>query len=372
MKTYRNLGGGRLFHAAFLGATLLLALPASADPTPTEVAMARRLFVQASELEAESKFAEARQKLNEAIAIKETPGIRFHLGYCAEQLGEYVSALVEYERALDLIRGGVKAPDVQRLAAPARERVQARVAQLTLRLPADARDASVELDGRRMAPALLGQAAPLDPGKHAVLVKAADGRHARLDLELAAGEARSVDVVLERDRAAAAPEQKFPSAAAPKSGAAVPARESAKPHSASASLDSGSAGGLGLREAVLIGEATVTLAALGVGIGYLIARGNARERAEQAQDDVDLLTQGDSSACSEGNTAVRASCDDLESAISDYDRAGLISTVGFVAAGVGAASAALTFALWPAQGSKTALRISPAASGLGLSASGRF
>src|SRR5688572_26156008 len=66
---------------------------ARAEPSATELSVARKLFQEASELESRDDFEGARKKLRAALEIKDTPGLRFHLGYCAEQLGEFVTAL---------------------------------------------------------------------------------------------------------------------------------------------------------------------------------------------------------------------------------------------------------------------------------------
>ncbi|HEV8244963.1 MAG TPA: hypothetical protein VGP93_04315, partial [Polyangiaceae bacterium] len=267
----------RCFAIACFTGLLFSALPSWADPSPTELAVARRLFNEATELEGKSDFRAARAKLSEAIGIKETAGLRFHLGYCSEQLGELVAALVEYDRALDLVHGGAKAPDVEKALEPAKQRVQARVAQLTLTLPSDVPFAEVELDGQKLAPSVLGHPAPLDPGKHRVEARAPGRKRTELELSLKEGEQRTVELSL------------LAQAPAPKTGAPAPEATPARPTSGAGSRerngveqDSG-ARGVGAREFVLIGETTVALAGLGVGIGYLIARSHARDRVTTAQ-----------------------------------------------------------------------------------------
>jgi hypothetical protein len=355
---------------------LLLSAPrVSAEPTPTELIVARRLFQEATALEERSQWQEARLKLLEALAIKETPGLRFHLGFCNEQRGELVAALIEYDRALDVIRGGARAPDVERLLEPARSRVLGRVAQLTLRLPSDAAGAEVTLDGSKLAPAVVGRPAPVDPGWHQVRVVASENRIAHLELQLAEGEQRTVHIVLKP--ATAAPPAPAAAPMSEKKSAPEPAASSEKkprPVQASTSTELDS-GGLGKREAVLIGESSVALVGLGVGIGYLVVRSSARDRVKAAQEDIDAAASGDSSAsCADADFPNRSSCDDLAVAIDDYDRAGLISTVGFVGAGVGAAATVLTFLIWKPEPAANSAEIAfvPAAGGGSLVFGGGF
>ncbi len=358
------------FHFAFACA-LAVALtlrsgPLLADPSPTELAVARRLFEEASELEGQQRWKDAQGKLAEALAIKETPGLRFHLGYCFEQLGQLVAAQIEYERALDLIRGGAKAPDVQRLAEPAVARVQARVAQLTLRLPADAAGADVSLDGRKLAPGVIGRPAPIDPGRHQLRVTASENRVANLELELREGEQRTLHVVLRRPTQGAGPTP-APAApsAAPQKAPEQKAASSAKANPKATAAAPADSAGIGTREIVLIGEASAALVGLGVGIGYMIVRGDARERVEAAQ--AELPSSND--ACA--GMVTPPACDDLSVALEDYDRAGVISTIGFVGAGVAGAATALTFVLWKPE-KRPALSLGPGPGGPGLTLGSRF
>ncbi|HVJ19470.1 MAG TPA: hypothetical protein VM686_28820, partial [Polyangiaceae bacterium] len=249
--------------------------------------------------------------------------------------------------------------------------VQARVAQLTLRLPADAADAEVSLDGRRLAPAVVGKPAPIDPGRHRVKVTASQNRVAELDLELREGEQRTVHVVLRAAvESAATPPASAPPAAPPEKTASAPAPASAK---VSASQPAGvDSSRIGTREWVLIGEGTAALVGLGVGIGYLAVRSEARERVETAQSEIDALAGGSSSgSCASADFAGRAACNDLEAAIADYDRAGVIATVGFVGAGVAGVATALTFVLWKPE-KRPALSMGPGPGLRGLSVSGSF
>ena len=64
-----------------------LASPVRAEPRAQELEYARRLFDEATALERQSAWREASEKLDAALAIKETPGLHFHRAHCAEQLG---------------------------------------------------------------------------------------------------------------------------------------------------------------------------------------------------------------------------------------------------------------------------------------------
>src|SRR4051812_4399290 len=82
---------------------LLLAKGAlAADVSSPEIALARKLFADARAAEEAKDWQTALSRLREAVSIKETSGLRFHLAYCEEHLGKLVEALVDYERAEDL------------------------------------------------------------------------------------------------------------------------------------------------------------------------------------------------------------------------------------------------------------------------------
>src|SRR5450432_1242199 len=111
--------GSRWFTGLLVCAVAIGARLAHAEPTPAEISTARQAFESAVALEADQKWLEASTKLREALAIKDTPGLRFHLAHCEEQQGLLVEAALDYDRANELLQHGAKAPDVQKLLATA-------------------------------------------------------------------------------------------------------------------------------------------------------------------------------------------------------------------------------------------------------------
>ena len=324
--------------------------------TPAEIAVARRLFREAAKLERQKHWAAAAKKLHGAIDIKETPGLRFHLAYCEEHMGQLVKALVDYDRASEMISDGARAPDVAARLAAARKALKKRVPMLTVTLPENVPTAKLAVDGHAMAPAVAGQPIPLDPGQHTVQVTADGYKPFEATVTLAEGDRKTSAVKLEKS-------QPDPVMTAP---APAPA------------ADTGAkSGGFPLRNAVLIGEGAVTLAGLGVGIGFTVARGKATSRADNAQAAIDQKTgkPGDPSACTNASPDVQTSCDDLKTALSDKDNDGKIATVGFIGAGVGAAATIATWLLWKPAAEEHALAVTVepvAGGGMLYGVSGRF
>jgi hypothetical protein len=264
-----------------LWASLLVAVSSAAEPRAADLETARRLFQEATALERDSAWHEASQKLDAALAIKETPGLHFHRAHCAEQLGELVLAARHYARSEEMIRAGAAAPDVEELLSAARARVLARVPRLTLAFPNEVSGASLEIDGVRVSDPP-GTPVLLDPGRHRIIARAPGRRDFEMEITLVEGQTQTLEVSL----------------AAPKPAPLPPTRAK--------------------------------------GIGFSIARGSASDRIERAQSEVDASSTESTSRC-QGEDPPPA-CAELGTALDDHDRATELATVGFVAAGIGAAA----------------------------------
>jgi hypothetical protein len=327
-------------------APLLVSSPLLAEPSANgDVGEARRLFDEATVLERQSSWREASEKLDAALAIKETPGLHFHRAHCAEQLGELVVAARHYARAEALIRSGAAAPDVEELLAAARVRVLARVPRLVLTLPSDAPDATLEIDGVVVSDEP-GTPVFLEPGRHRIVARAPGRRNFEMEVTLVEGQTQTLEVVL----------------SPPPPGESAPKIRDDGPESDTA--------GFGTREIVLIGEATLTVAGLATGIGYSIAMNAAADRAERLQQSVDASSSEGNHACVSGEPP--PACAELGEAIDDRDRASRFATIGFVAAGVGAVATLTTWALWPSSRKRVSVGVTPSVGGATLSLAGRF
>jgi hypothetical protein len=329
---------------------------AAPEPTPSELSVARRLFDEGRAAEDAARWHEAAEKFRKATTIKDTPGMRFHLARCEEEQGAFVEALVEYDRARELLDSGLRAADVEKLLADARERVRAKVALLTVRLPSGVENVSVELDGKALSGSVLGAPMPINPGVHRVSAVAVGRQPFAKELALGTGEVRQLPIEL--PVATTVPEA-APAAAAPALATAprreLPANDTAVP----------------MRTIVLVGEASLFAAALGTGIVFSVARGSATDRYEDANRTVLESLHGsdpNGTACS----PPRAGCAELDEASRDRAHAAAFATGGFVAAGVSAAAFGLTYWLWPSGGAPAEVQASVAPGHAGLSISGRF
>jgi hypothetical protein len=340
------------FLVALVPALVAPALHAASEPTPSELSVARRLFDEGRAAEDAGRWHEAAEKFRRATTIKDTPGMRFHLARCEEEQGAFVEALVEYDRARELIDSGVKAVDVEKLLADARERVRAKVALLTLRLPAGVQNVSVELDGKPLSGSVLGVPMPINPGKHRLNAVAVGRTTFADELELGTGEVRQLAIELPVTTTVPLVTTATPPTAAPASVAAGPQAPSADTPAVT-------------RTVVLVGEAAFFAAALGTGVGFSIAKSAASDRIQTANQQ---LSGKDDSACSAAMPP--PGCAELSEAVQDRTRDGTIATAGFIAAGVSAAAFGLTYWLWPEAPARLSAGAAPG--GVELSIGGRF
>ena len=308
------------------------AVPAvAAEPTPTELAVARRLFNEATALESEQRWHDAALKLREAIRIKDTPGLRFHLAHCQQNLGLLVEALLDYDRARDLIAAGAHAADVETLLPAAQRALSRRVPSLVIVSPSGMKEVTATIDGRTVAPSVLGRPAPVNPGKHRVTVSAPGYERFVAEVTVSEGERRVLSVSL-REKSRPHEERATPHAV----------KQAARPEPELASTQ------LSTRTYVLVGEVAATAAFLAVGVTFMVAGSRADDRVVRADDRVVRVAMQSnvSPRCDTATGDVLEACRDLTEAYNDRNRYELLSTAGFVGAGIGAVATLATYLFW--------------------------
>jgi hypothetical protein len=343
-----------LFAWALLTALALRTSSVGADPLPTEIALARRLFADAKAAEEAKDWPTAASRLRDAISIKETSGLRFHLAYCEEQQGLLVEALVDYERADDL---SVDRNDEFRAQIPARRAsLRKRIPTVTLVVQRDPASAHLTIDGHPLSSASLGKPIPLNPGKHAFVVSSPGSVSFSTELSLNEGDAVVTNVVLQPE-------------ANQDSVSALPAARSKGPVPSSDGVVATKAP---TQMYVLVGEGAIVLAGLAVGIGFTLQAASEDERASNDRASLPGGTPEEKSNACLAPVRSLAACADLAGAIDDAHRARVIARVGFIGAGIGAAAFAGTLILWPSAGRQAAIRPWVAPGATGLSVAGRF
>ena len=152
-----------------VGALCLLSFVFSPGPTraeaPVVTSTARRLFEQGLKQVDAQQWNEAEISFRQAIALRDSPVIRFNLAVTLIEL----QRLVEAAALLHSVDADPGAPtDVRAKLPDLLESVERRTAKLTLRLDGETDGAAVALDQRTLMPEELGRKLPVDPREHLV------------------------------------------------------------------------------------------------------------------------------------------------------------------------------------------------------------
>ena len=180
----------RIRACAVAAALLLWQVPAVAgDP-----AIAREQLKVGYTLAQEGKCEEAVPHLTESLRLDPKAITLINLADCEEKLGRFTDAMGHWVDA----RARAQAEGQRPIEEEATARVTAlepRLARLTIVLShAAPPDAVVERDGVALGAPSLGIPLPVDPGAHAIVVKAKGRPDAVIQLTLAEGEAKRVEV----------------------------------------------------------------------------------------------------------------------------------------------------------------------------------
>jgi hypothetical protein len=275
--------------AAALACVLCLAPRASAaDP-----AAARDQLKLGWQLAQDGKCAEAIPHLVESLRLDPKAITLINLAQCEEKVGHLADALGHWIDARS--RAQVEGNTAIELEAEKRARaLEPRLPRLTINLSKDApKGAEVSRDGVVLGGPSLGVAASVNPGEHVIVVKAPGRKDAKYDVALAESETKTVQVDAGEVDASAKPERK----------------EEPRPVEEVRG---------GTSPLVFIGFG---VAAAGLGIGTVTGL-MALDKAQTAKRECPDL------ACPEPSKL-----DDVESGRT----LGTISTVAFVAGGIGAA-----------------------------------
>ncbi len=318
--------------AAIVGLATLSAGSAIAEPSPSEIAVARKLFGEATELRTQKRWAKAAEKLQKVVKIKETPGVLYHLAFCEEQLGQFVEALVNYDRAAELLSKGAEADDVKALLGPARQRLIRRTPTLRILLPSDASGLEVRLDGRRLSKAVLSEPVLLNPGSHKLSVTSPRYEEHAQKVEVAEGERRKLRVKM-RSRGEAPVAKKPPESPAGGKPNDDPTEDKAPNSGVTKTI-------------VLATEGVLAVLGIGAGLFFTIQSNGATEDADNTAVEIDT-TSGRDNGCTNPTPDVANLCARLVDERDSAAQASDFAVIGYVAGGVAALALIGTVVLWP-------------------------
>lgn len=165
-----------LLLAAALSVSAAWAPSAGAQVSDAERAAARELFREGDELQRAGKFAEALDKFQRAQQVFSAPTNMLRIAECDAALGRLVESAEAYRA---VVRTPLP-PNSPAAFQSAVEQAKAELAQVEPRVPkivvqvdpASAAGQQLQVDGQTVPSALIGEALPLDPGTHKVMVYA--------------------------------------------------------------------------------------------------------------------------------------------------------------------------------------------------------
>jgi len=163
----------------------LLSAHAMAEPTAAERSLAAALFEQGRTLMTDGKIDEACIKLAESHRLDPGGGTLLNLASCHQRQGKFASAWTEFREARAIAVKDGRA-DREAMASSEIEKLEPLLSRVSVVVPPEAKIAGliVEIDGMVVPEAGWGTPFTIDPGKHAVVVKAQGYREERSSFEI--------------------------------------------------------------------------------------------------------------------------------------------------------------------------------------------
>jgi tetratricopeptide (TPR) repeat protein len=184
----------RRFAIPVLLAVLSVGRSVHAQEKQSDLERARALFDEAGELERQGHWPAAQDRLRTALRIRETPNLRYALGWALENDEKLIEARTEYEVALRLAQNAGN-EEVSKLAASRIAEVDRKTPLVQVRIKGlIARDTRVLVDGREVTIRADAGTVPVDPGSRIVRVERAGRPATEQTVSVARGVLRVVEV----------------------------------------------------------------------------------------------------------------------------------------------------------------------------------
>lgn len=170
------------------------ALPtaAFAQPTVMEKLESDKLFREGKRLYGDGKYKEACEALAKSDELDPAIGTVGLLAACHEKQGDLVAAWKGYLETKR--RAEAKRDDRAAYAAEQAEALKARLAKLTIANRSGEGDVEVARDGEILPASLLGAPVPVNPGAHEITVRFPGSGEWKAQVTLKEGEARTVEI----------------------------------------------------------------------------------------------------------------------------------------------------------------------------------
>lgn len=188
---------------------------AGASPSPARAddrAAAEALFNAAKELMGQGKAEEACPKFEASYKLDKTLGTLLNLADCHEKTGKIATAWAEWAEGVDR---ATKAADSRAdYAKQRRDALTGKLPKLQITVTNKRPGLDVLRDETRVDEAVFGVPLPIDPGKHAIVVKRGEQVIERREVEVAEGATATVTLDLEAIEKAAPPPPPAPTTTA--------------------------------------------------------------------------------------------------------------------------------------------------------------
>lgn len=345
--------------AAVAAILAMASRPAWAQSEAQDRATARALAQQGSDALDAKDYAKAEDAFRRADALFHAPTLVLGLARAQAAEGKFVEAWEGYNRIV--LENVTSTPVFAKALDDARREIAAvegRRSRVTV-LVGGAASPRVTLDSAPLKSAALGVQFFINPGTHTVQATADGFNPITRTFAVAEGKSETVTVTLE-SAAVAAPGAAVPTTAGPESTSAAPGAPgsgAATPGSPPAAQPASPAADAGVTHPNRA-PAIAAFVVGGVGLVAGIAAGLVA-----IKDDSHLKTE-----CP-GDTCVGAG---PQSDLSSYHTVGLVSTLGFVVAGVGAATGVTLWLLGNGHHDSTSASVSPYLGIGSIGAIGRF
>ncbi|MEY4580211.1 MAG: hypothetical protein RL701_4914 [Pseudomonadota bacterium] len=286
--------------------------------TTTDKATADALFDTARHLMVDGEYAQACAKFEASQALDPSAGTLLNLADCYEKAGRTASAWARFRETASAARK-TGSLDRERIARDRMRNLEGRLSYLTINAW-KGQTLAISRDGVQVDPAVVGTAIPVDPGTHEIVASAPGKRSFHTQVEVGDNADRlSVTVPILNDETPPS-EARFTSANEPNS------------QSASANLEerAGAANG-GAQRAVALVTAAVGVAGIATGTVFGLKAASTWSDAKAHCNPYPYCADSGASLSREAQ------------------QSGTISTLGFVAGGVGLATFALLWLTAPSE-----------------------
>ncbi len=175
--------------------TLPLTVFAAAKPGVSDEDRKRAisLYKEGQSFQDAGKWEEALAKFEDVAKIVMTPGTRFNIALCKENLGRFLEALDDYSAA-ERDAKAEKRGDTEKKAHDAGEALKARIPKLVLKVPAALDGLTITVDGKPIDPQ--NPELAVDPGKHKIEASADKRVPFSTEVNVAEKESKEVSVRL--------------------------------------------------------------------------------------------------------------------------------------------------------------------------------